>query len=139
MRSRAFSCLAGLSSCLARELYSSMVRWKAVREALREPSAAGLIWAAEGVACGSDEEGWLERLARSLRIEVLCLRAPLKVVFCGFLSALASPGRYYGGEELTILMLFMLYRHSSKKSGRKAATMSVCVERWLPWFICWLR
>lgn len=61
-----------------------MVRWKAVREALREPSAAGLIWAAEGAACGSDEEGWLERLARSLRIEVLCLRAPLKVVFCGF-------------------------------------------------------
>lgn len=82
MRSRAFSCLAGLSSCFASELYSSMVRWKAVREALREPSAAGLIWAADGGAFGSDE-GWLERLARSLRIEVLCLRAPLKVVFCG--------------------------------------------------------
>lgn len=62
-----------------------MVRWKAVREALREPSAAGLIWACDdgAGAFGSEEEGWLERLARSLRIEVLCLRAPLKVVFCG--------------------------------------------------------
>lgn len=96
MRSRAFSCLAGLSSCLASELYSSMVRWKAVREALRDPSAAGLICAAaddEGAPFGSEEEGWLERLARSLRIEVLCLRAPLKVVFCGLLLALASERR----------------------------------------------
>lgn len=71
-----------------------MVRWKAVREALREPSAAGLICAAadddEGAPFGEEEEGWLERLARSLRIEVLCLRAPLKVVFCGLALALAS-------------------------------------------------
>lgn len=83
--------MAGLSSCLARELYSSMVRWKAVREALRDPSAAGLICAAVGGAWppfGSEEEGpRLERFARSLRIEVLCLRAPLKVVFCGLLLA----------------------------------------------------
>lgn len=57
-----------------------MVRWKAVREALREPSAAGLMVA--GAPFGFEEGGWLVRLARSLRIEVLCLRAPLKVVFC---------------------------------------------------------
>lgn len=82
MRSRAFSCLAGFSSCFARELYSSMVRWKAVREALREPRAAGLIAAAAGgVGAPFGFEDGLERLARSLRIEVLCLRAPLKVVF----------------------------------------------------------
>lgn len=98
MRSRAFSCLAGLSSCFARELYSSMVRWKAVREALRDPSAAGLMCAAVGGGWwppfGSEEEGpRLERLARSLRIEVLCLRAPLKVVFCGLVLAF-----WLGGE-----------------------------------------
>lgn len=97
MRSRAFSCLAELSSCFARELYSSMVRWKAVREALRDPSAAGLICAAAGGAWwppfGSEEEGpRLERFARSLRIEVLCLRAPLKVVFCGLALAFGFGG-----------------------------------------------
>lgn len=60
-----------------------MVRWKAVREALREPSAAGLMAAvAVGAPFGFEEGGWLVRFARSLRIEVLCLRAPLKVVFC---------------------------------------------------------
>lgn len=59
-----------------------MVRWKAVREALREPRAAGLM--VVGAPFGFEEEvgGWLVRLARSLRIEVLCLRAPLNVVFC---------------------------------------------------------
>lgn len=78
MRSFAFSCFAGLSSCFARELYSSIVRWKAVREALREPRAAGLM-----IAAGEDSVwGCEERLARSLRMEVLCLRAVLKVVFC---------------------------------------------------------
>lgn len=107
--------MAGLSSCLASELYSSMVRWKAVREALRDPSAAGLIWAADGGAFGSDEEGWLERLARSLRIEVLCLRAPLKVVFCGLLLAFASQDGYHGVEELTMMTLLMLYDHGSKE------------------------
>lgn len=78
IRSLAFSCLAGLSSCLASELYSSIVRWKAVREALREPSAAGLR-SAFGVEDAAVEEE--ERAERSLRIEVLCLRALLKVVF----------------------------------------------------------
>jgi hypothetical protein len=34
--------LAGFSSCLARELYSSIVRAKAVSEAVREPRAAGV-------------------------------------------------------------------------------------------------
>lgn len=86
MRSRAFSCLAGLSSCFASELYSSTVRWKAVREALRDPSAAGLIWACDDGGAFGSEEDWLERLARSLRIEVLCFRAPLKVVFCALVS-----------------------------------------------------
>jgi hypothetical protein len=63
-----------------------MVRWKAVREALREPSAAGLIAAAfvgRPPSEGFEEEVEEVRLARSLRIEVLCLRAPLKVVFWG--------------------------------------------------------
>lgn len=62
-----------------------MVRWKAVREALREPRAAGLM-VVGGAPFGFVEEvgGWLVRLDRSLRIEVLCLRAPLKVVFCGW-------------------------------------------------------
>lgn len=86
MRSLAFSCLAGLSSCLASEWYSSMVFWKAVREALREPRAAGLrmlllgLGEEEGVV--ESEGALLERLARSLRMAVLCLRALLKVVFC---------------------------------------------------------
>lgn len=84
-----------------------MVRWKAVREALREPSAAGLIWAGDGGAFGSDE-GWLDRLARSLRIEVLCLRAPLKVVFCELLLAFVSQDRHHGVEELTMMTLLML-------------------------------
>ena len=72
---------------MASELYSSMVRWNAVSEALRDPSAAGLIWAGDEWPFGSVEER-LERLDRSLRIEVLCLRAPLKVVFCRLGSAL---------------------------------------------------
>lgn len=92
MRSLAFSCLAGLSSCLASELYSSMVRWKAVREAESEPRAAGLR-----IEAGEEEEeeeeglgesveaavarGCEERFARSLRIAVLCFRALLKFVF----------------------------------------------------------
>ncbi len=80
--SYAFSCLVGLSSCLARLLYSSIVLLKAVRLAEREPSAAGVI------AFGEGQEGSLvvyEGLAsveRSLRIDVLCLRALLKDVFC---------------------------------------------------------
>ena len=79
--SYAFSCLIGLSSCLARLLYSSIVLVKAVRLAESEPSAAGVI------AFDGGEEGSLvvyEGLAsveRSLRIEVLCLRALLKDVF----------------------------------------------------------
>lgn len=43
IRSKAFSCLAGLSSCLASALYSSMVRAKAVSDAESEPSAAGVM------------------------------------------------------------------------------------------------
>lgn len=88
MRSFAFSCLAGLSSCFASELYSSMVLWKAVREADREPRAAGLrIEAEDEDGAGESVEaavarGCEERFARSRRIEVLCFRALLKVVFC---------------------------------------------------------
>lgn len=95
MRSLALSCLAGLSSCLASEWYSSMVFWKAVREALREPRAAGLMMMLLLLLLGLGEEEevvgsegalfWYdgeERLARSLRMAVLCLRALLKVVFC---------------------------------------------------------
>ena len=50
-----------------------MVRLNAVKEAEREPSAAG-------VRC-EVSSSCEERAARSLRIEVLCLRAELKVVF----------------------------------------------------------
>ena len=80
MRSKALSCLAGLSSCFARVLYSSMVREKEVREAVREPRAAGVAccWGVDG-----SEETGEERVERSLRIVVRCLSAELKVVFCG--------------------------------------------------------
>lgn len=50
-----------------------MVRLKAVKEAEREPKAAGV----REVGSSSCEE----RAARSLRMEVLCLRAELKVAF----------------------------------------------------------
>lgn len=52
-----------------------MVRLKAVSEAEREPRAAGVR------EVGSSSCSCEERAARSLRIEVLCLRAELKVVF----------------------------------------------------------
>jgi hypothetical protein len=71
--------LAALSSCLARALYSSMVREKAVSEAEREPRAAGVR--ACGCCCGSPGKG-LERAERSLRMVVRCFSAELKVVFC---------------------------------------------------------
>ncbi len=74
MRSRALSCLAVLSSCLARVLYSSMVRAKVVRLAERDPNAAGV----GGWEC------WFwgsERAERVVRIVVRCLSAVLKVVF----------------------------------------------------------
>lgn len=66
-----------------------MVFWKVVRDALREPRAAGLRMLlllllpplGEEVPSADREEE--ERLARSLRMAVLCLRALLKVVFCG--------------------------------------------------------
>jgi hypothetical protein len=64
---------------LARALYSSMVREKAVSEAEREPRAAGVRVC--GCCCGSLGEG-LERAERSLRMVVRCLSAELKVVFC---------------------------------------------------------
>jgi hypothetical protein len=54
-----------------------MVREKAVREAETEPRAEG-VRAEEG----SEKEGEV-RFVRSLRIEVLCLSAELKWVFCG--------------------------------------------------------
>lgn len=73
--SKAFSCFAGLSSCLVSWLYSSMVREKAVKEADKEPMAAGDIW-----VCGWASDGG-ERWARSLRMAVLCFRAELKDVF----------------------------------------------------------
>lgn len=76
MRSNAFSCLVGLSSCLASALYSSMVRAKEVSEAEREPRAAGV----SGVVWSWEEDG-VERAERSLRIVVRCLSAELKVVF----------------------------------------------------------
>ena len=60
---------------MARELYSSIVREKAVREAEREPSAAGVR-----AEAGSEKEGEV-RAVRSLRMEVLCLSAGLKCVF----------------------------------------------------------
>ena len=41
MRSWALACLVGLSSCLVRVLYSSIVREKAVREAEIVPSVDG--------------------------------------------------------------------------------------------------
>lgn len=88
MRSLAFSCFAGLSSCLASEWYSSMVFWKEVRDAETEPSAAGLS-AFLGPPAGDCESVGVVRgcevsVARSLRMAVLCLRALLKVVFwCG--------------------------------------------------------
>jgi len=53
------------------------VREKAVSEAEREPSAEG-VRAEEGSA----KEGEVS-VERSLRIEVLCLSAELKCVFCG--------------------------------------------------------
>jgi hypothetical protein len=59
-----------------------MVRWKAVREALREPRAAGLMWLVAAAGEFGSAGGGEDRLASSLRMEVLCLRAPLKVVFC---------------------------------------------------------
>lgn len=70
MRSKAFSCLALLSSCLASVLYSSIVRERAARLALTEPRMAGVMSA-------SGEE----REERSFRRDVDCLRALLKVVF----------------------------------------------------------
>lgn len=77
------------------------MRWKAVREALREPRAAGEIAVAEGVPFAGFLEDWLEvRVARSLRIEVLCLRAPLKVVFCaGWLLLVWGFPRECGSHE----------------------------------------
>lgn len=75
MRSNAFSCLVVLSSCFASALYSSMVRWKAVSEAVREPRAAGVgAW----LGCCEGED----KVERSLRMVVRCLSAELKVVFC---------------------------------------------------------
>ena len=64
-----------------------MVREKAVSAAERAPSAAGVSWwwrACDGCWEGSvwAEKLGEERAARSLRIEVLCLRAELKAVFC---------------------------------------------------------
>ena len=84
-RSKAFSCLEGLSSCLASWLYSSIVREKEVREAEREPSAAG-VRLDDGGCCevpsdGEEKEGFV-RAERSRRIVVLCLSAELKWVFC---------------------------------------------------------
>lgn len=63
-----------------------MVFWKAVREAEREPSAAGLRMEealGESVEPAVAREGE-ERFERSLRMVVLCLRARLKVVFCAW-------------------------------------------------------
>lgn len=71
IRSYAFSCLAGLSSCFASALYSSSVRENAVKEAEREPIAAG-------VGAPSGEE---VMLVRSRFIEVDCLSAELNWVF----------------------------------------------------------
>lgn len=91
MRSKAFSCLAGFSSCRASELYSSMVFWREASEAEREPRAAGVraLPAEEGAPAGEAEaeaSAAVERgcdcsCARSLRIAVLCFRALLKIVF----------------------------------------------------------
>lgn len=106
MRSRAFSCFAGFSSCFARLLYSSIVREKEVRLAEREPSAAGLRAPVPGVC--EDGSGAIrgveERFARSLRMEVLCLRAELNVVFWVVVSFWFGPGgvggvaAYHGGK-----------------------------------------
>lgn len=64
-----------------------MVLWKAVREAEREPRAAGLRMEVFGESVEpAVARDWEERFERSLRIVVLCLRALLKVVFCAFVS-----------------------------------------------------
>ena len=55
------------------------MREKAVREAERDPRAAGVM--VEGVWWSAGVERWV----RSLRIAVLCFRAELKEVFCGWL------------------------------------------------------
>ena len=70
MRSLAFSCFAGFSSCRASDVYSSRVREKAVSDAETEPSAAGVG--------GASVE---ERFVRSRFREVDCLSAELNCVF----------------------------------------------------------
>jgi hypothetical protein len=70
MRSVALSALEGLSSCLVRSAYWSMVREKEVREAEIWPCREG------GVVVGETAKA-----SRSLRIEEDCLRAELKMEF----------------------------------------------------------
>lgn len=72
IRSWAFSCFAGFSSCFASALYSSSVLEKAVSEAESEPIAAGV-----GVVPSPDEM----RVVRSRFMEVDCLSAELNCVF----------------------------------------------------------
>lgn len=96
-RSKAFSCLAGLSSCFARALYSSSVREKAVRLAEREPMAAGVM-------VGGGEEASLKvgltRAESSLRMAVLCLRAVLNAVFCSVsFGVLGAIGKFWAYHD----------------------------------------
>lgn len=60
---------------MARVLYSSRVRAKAVKLAVRDPRAALLLGAGEGSLA------LVESVARSFRIEVLSLSAELNAVF----------------------------------------------------------
>ena len=73
IRSYAFSCLAGLSSCFARFEYSSRVLVRPVRAADTDPRAAAV-----GAAPSVDEE---VSPARSRLIAVDCLRAELNWLF----------------------------------------------------------
>lgn len=72
MRSVAFSVLDGLSSCLARSAYWSIVREKEVRDAEIWPCKEG------GVVVGEEA-----KRSRSRRMEEDCLSAELKVEFWG--------------------------------------------------------
>jgi len=68
----AFPCFEGLSSCLESSAYESIVREKEVREEA--------IWPCRLAGVVSGEEA---KMSRSRRMEEDCLRAELKVEFCG--------------------------------------------------------